>query len=46
MKPLELLELIHKELKNLNINYEAHATIERIIHAYKAKLSEKETTKK
>ena len=42
MTPLELLEAIQNDLRKLNVNYEAHAMIERIIQAYKAQVSKDE----
>ena len=34
MTPTELLEALNQDLKKLNINYEAHASIEFIIKKY------------
>ena len=35
MTPLELLEAIQNDLRKLNVNYEAHATIQQIIQTTK-----------
>lgn len=38
MTNLELLEALNQDLRKLNINYEAHATIQQIIQAYKLRI--------
>jgi hypothetical protein len=38
MTNLELLELLQNDLRKLNVNYEAHATIQQIIQAYKLRI--------
>lgn len=38
MTNIELLESIQKDLRKLNVNYEAHATIQQIIQAYKLRI--------
>jgi len=38
MTPLELLEAIQNDLRKLNVNYEAHALIQQIIHSYKVRI--------
>lgn len=38
MTNLELLEAIQNDLRKLNVNYEAHAMIQQIIHSYKVRI--------
>lgn len=38
MTNLELLEALNQDLRKLNVNYEAHATIQQIIQAYKLRI--------
>lgn len=38
MTPIELLESLQNDLRKLNVNYEAHATIQQIIQAYKVRI--------
>ena len=38
MTPIELLESLQNDLRKLNVNYEAHATIQQIIQAYKLRI--------
>lgn len=38
MTQLELLEAIQNDLRKLNVNYEAHAMIQQIIHSYKLRI--------
>jgi len=38
MTNLELLEAIQNDLRKLNVNYEAHATIQQIIQNYKVRI--------
>ena len=38
MTNLELLESLNQDLRKLNVNYEAHATIQQIIQAYKLRI--------
>ena len=38
MTPIELLEAIQNDLRKLNVNYEAHATIQQIIQNYKVRI--------
>ena len=38
MTNLELLESLQNDLRKLNVNYEAHATIQQIIQAYKLRI--------
>ena len=38
MTNLELLEAIQNDLRKLNVNYEAHALIQQIIHSYKVRI--------
>ena len=38
MTPIELLKAIQNDLRKLNVNYEAHATIQQIIQNYKLRI--------
>jgi len=38
MTNTELLEALNQDLRKLNVNYEAHATIQQIIQAYKLRI--------
>lgn len=38
MTTLELLEALNQDLRKLNVNYEAHATIQQIIQNYKVRI--------
>ena len=38
MTNLELLEAIQNDLRKLNVNYEAHALIQKIIQNYKVRI--------
>ena len=38
MTNIELLEALQNDLRKLNVNYEAHATIQQIIQAYKLRI--------
>ncbi len=38
MTNIELLEALNQDLRKLNVNYEAHATIQQIIQAYKLRI--------
>jgi hypothetical protein len=38
MTTIELLESLQNDLRKLNVNYEAHATIQQIIQAYKLRI--------
>lgn len=38
----KLLEELHNDLKQLNVNYQAHATIDRIIQQYKQRVKEED----
>ena len=42
MTPIELLESLQNDLRKLNVNYEAHATIQQIIQAYKLRIENNE----
>jgi hypothetical protein len=42
MTNLELLEAIQNDLRKLNVNYEAHATIQQIMQAYKLRIENKQ----
>ena len=43
MTNLELLEALNQDLRKLNINYEAHATIQQIIQAYKLRIENEQS---
>jgi len=38
MSNTELLEALNQDLRKLNVNYEAHATIQQIIQSYKLRI--------
>jgi hypothetical protein len=38
MTNTELLEALNQDLRKLNVNYEAHAMIQQIIHSYKVRI--------
>ena len=42
MTNLELLEALNQDLRKLNVNYEAHATIQQIIQNYKLRIENNE----
>ncbi len=43
MTNLELLEALNQDLRKLNVNYEAHATIQQIIQAYKLRIENEQS---
>ena len=43
MTNLELLEALNQDLRKRNVNYEAHATIQQIIQAYKLRIENEQS---